>query len=171
MKLSILVLALTFAMTSPNAQQKSGSSDPQNKQDHAAGVKERGTQVMGFSQDKATHHFLLFPDGGAIQIEANSASDTTTRDQIQMHLAHIAQMFAEGNFQAPMLIHDKVPPGVPTLQRLKAAITYKFEKLDSGGRVRITTKNAEALSALYEFLRFQIADHQTGDATQVSQPK
>ena len=107
----------------------------------------------------------------AIQIEANNASDTTTRDQIQMHLAHIAQMFAEGDFQAPMLIHDKVPPGVPALQRLKAAITYKFEKLASGGRVRITTKNPEALSAIYEFLRFQIADHQTGDSTQVTQLK
>ncbi len=171
MKLSILALAFTLIVAPLNAQQKSGSSDSQNTQDHAAGVKERGTQVMGFSQDKATHHFLLYPDGGAIQIEANNASDTTTRDQIQMHLAHIAQMFAEGDFQAPMLIHDKVPPGVPALQRLKAAITYKFEKLASGGRVRITTKNPEALSAIYEFLRFQIADHQTGDSTQVTQLK
>jgi hypothetical protein len=171
MKFTIIVFALTLTFASVNSRQKSGSSGSQDTHDHAAGVKERGTQVMGFSQDKATHHFLLFPDGGAIQIEANSASDTTTRDQIQMHLAHIAQMFAEGNFQAPMLIHDKVPPGVPTLQRLKASITYKFEKLNAGGRVRITTKNQEALSALYEFLRFQIADHQTGDSTQVSQPK
>ncbi|HEV3218282.1 MAG TPA: hypothetical protein VGZ48_00815 [Candidatus Acidoferrales bacterium] len=171
MKYSILAIALTLALASPNAQQKTDPGGSQNSQDHAAGVKARGTQVMGFSQDKATHHFILFPDGGAIQIEAKSASDTTTRDQIQMHLAHIAQMFADGNFQAPMLIHDKVPPGVPTLERLKAAITYKFEKLDSGGRVRITTKNPEALSAIYEFLRFQIADHQTGDSTLVTQPK
>jgi hypothetical protein len=171
MKFSIIAIALTLAVTPASAQQKSDNSSSQNSQEHAAGVKERGTQVMGFSQDKATHHFLLYPDGGAIQIEANSASDTATRDQIQMHLGHIAQMFADGNFQAPMLIHDKVPPGVPTLQRLRAEINYKFEKLDSGGRVRITTKNAEALSALYEFLRFQIADHQTGDSIKVSQPK
>jgi hypothetical protein len=171
MKYSIVAIALTLAIAPATAQQKTDASGSQNSQEHAAGVKERGTQVMGFSQDKATHHFLLYPDGGAIQIEANSASDTATRDQIQMHLGHIAQMFADGNFQAPMLIHDKVPPGVPTMQRLKAEINYKFEKLDSGGRVRITTKNPEALSALYEFLRFQIADHQTGDSTKVSQPK
>jgi hypothetical protein len=171
MKFTIVAFALTLAIASANAQQKTDTSGSQNSQDHAAGVKERGTQVMGFSQDKATHHFLLYPDGGAIQIEANSASDTATRDQIQMHLAHIAQMFADGNFQAPMLIHDKVPPGVPVMQRLKADINYKFEKLDSGGRVRITTKNPEALSAVYEFLRFQIADHQTGDSTKVAQPK
>jgi hypothetical protein len=171
MKYSILAFALTLAMTTANLQQKSDSTASQNTQDHAAGVKERGTQVMGFSQDKATHHFLLFPDGGAIQIVANSASDATTRDQIQMHLAHIAQMFADGNFQAPMLIHDKVPPGVPAMRRLKAAISYKFEKLDLGGRIRITTKNPEALSAIHDFLRFQIEDHQTADSMQVSQPK
>jgi hypothetical protein len=113
----------------------------------------------------------LYPDGGAIQITANSAADTATRDQIQMHLAHIAQMFSDGNFQIPMLIHGKVPPGVPVMQRLKSAITYKFEKLGSGGQVRITTNNAEALSAVYEFLRFQISDHQTGDSPKVTQAK
>jgi hypothetical protein len=171
MKLSILVIALALSIASLNPQQKTGTSDSQNTQDHAAGVKERGTHEMGFSQDKATHHFLLFPDGGAIEIKANSASDNATRDQIQMHLAHIAQMFADGDFQIPMLIHDKVPPGVPTMQRLKAAITYKFGKLDSGGQLRITTKNPEALSAIHEFLRFQITDHQTGDSPQVTQPK
>jgi hypothetical protein len=171
MKLSIFAIALALSVAPLNAQQKSGSSDSQDKQDHAAGVKERGSHEMGFSQDKATHHFVLLPDGGAIQIVANSATDTTTRDQIQMHLGHIALMFSDGNFQIPMLIHDKVPPGVPVMRRLKAVITYKFEKLDSGGQVRITTKNAEALSAIYEFLRFQIADHQTGDSTQVSQAK
>jgi hypothetical protein len=171
MKLSLFVIALALSVVTINAQEKTGSADAQEKQDHAAGVKERGTHEMGFSQDKATHHFLLLPDGGAIQIVASSTTDTTTRDQIQMHLAHIAQMFSDGNFQIPMLIHDKIPPGVPVMQRLKAAISYKFEKLDSGGQVRITTKNAEALSAIYEFLRFQITDHQTGDSTQVTKAK
>jgi len=158
-------------MNSAHAQQKKDDSDSQDSKDQAAAVKERGTHVMGFSQDKATHHFLLFPDGGAIRIEANNASDTTTRDQIQMHLAHIARMFTDGNFQEPMLIHNKVPPGVPTLQRLRRAITYTFEKTQNGGRVRITTKNAEALQAIHEFLRFQIADHQTHDSVQVSPSK
>ena len=128
----------------------------------------RGDHVMGFSHEKTTHHFRLFADGGSIEVSANDAQDTATRDQIQMHLSHIAQMFAAGNFQAPMLIHDQVPPGVPTLQRLKAAVSYRFEKTDKGGRVRIVTMNPEALNALYEFLRFQISDHQTGDPTSVA---
>lgn len=52
-----------------------------------------------------------------------------------MHLSHIAQMFADGNFRAPMLIRDRVPPGVPTLERLKKAIAWRFEK-DQPGRAR-----------------------------------
>jgi hypothetical protein len=124
--------------------------------------------VMGFSHEKTTHHFLLDPNGGTIQVEANDAKDTESRDQIQSHLPHIAKMFAAGDFEAPMLVHGKTPPGVPALQRLKAEVTYKYEKTERGGRVRISTKNAEARDAVYEFLRFQISDHKTGDSTEVN---
>jgi len=72
-------------------------------------------------------------------------------------------MFAAGDFNAPMLIHDRVPPGVPVMQRLKAQIQYTFEPTDRGGRVRIASKHVEAIGAIHEFLKFQIEDHQTGD--------
>jgi len=132
-------------------------------------MNKRGDRVMGFDHDKTTHHFRLLPDGGFIQVEANDAKDITSRDQIRMHLTHIATMFADGNFKAPMLIHDQTPPGAPTLQRLKTEITYKFENTDRGGRVRIMTRNAEALNAIYEFLRFQIKEHHTGDPLEVKE--
>ena len=45
----------------------------------------------------------------------------------------------------------------------KAAIQYAFAATDRGGEVRITTKDAAALAAVHEFLRFQIEDHGTGD--------
>jgi hypothetical protein len=67
-------------------------------------------------------------------------------------------MFADGNFKAPMLIHDQTPPGVPVLRRLKAEIICKGENTDQGGSVRIMSKNAEALTAIHEFLRFQIKE-------------
>jgi hypothetical protein len=76
-------------------------------------------------------------------------------------------MFAEGNFKAPMLIHDQEPPGVPVMQRLKSEIKYNFEKTEGGARVRISTENPEALLAIHEFLRFQIREHKTGDALEV----
>ncbi len=132
------------------------------------GMNRRGDRVMGFDHDKTTHHFRLLTNGGEIEAEANDANDTASRDQIRMHLSHIAKMFAAGNFNAPMLIHDQTPPGVPTMQRLKAHITYKFEETELGGRVRITTKDAEGLSAIYQFLRFQIKEHKTSDSLEIS---
>lgn len=126
-------------------------------------MNERGDQAMGFSHMKATHHFRLTSSGGAIEIEANGAQDKATRDEIRMHLTHIAQMFADGNFNAPMFIHDQTPPGVPIMQRLKSEISYEFEKMPRGGRLLVTTSNPEALAAIQDFFRFQIKEHKTGD--------
>lgn len=134
---------------------------------HAKGLNERGDRVMGFDHEKTTHHFLLYTDGGAIEVAANSADDAESRDQIRKHLGHIARMFAGGNFKAPMLIHEQTPPGVAVMRRLKAEIGYEYEETGRGARVRITSANVEALAAIHDFLRFQIKDHKTGDATEV----
>ncbi len=125
---------------------------------------------MGFDHKKTTHRFLLHPDGGAIEVTANDAADEESRGQIRKHLGHIARIFAGGNFEAPALIHDRVPPGVPVLQQMKTEIKYDYEETEHGARVRIKTANREALSAVHEFLRFQIKDHETGDSTEVKSP-
>jgi hypothetical protein len=135
---------------------------------HHSGVDERGDHVMGFDHTKTTHHFLLSATGGSIEVAVNDSGDAASRDAIRSHLSHVAGMFADGNFEAPMLIHDRVPPGVPTMKRKKAVIEWKYEDMPEGGRVRITTKDPEALAAIHEFLRFQIEDHRTGDPTEIS---
>src|ERR1043166_7801097 len=84
----------------------------------------RGDHIMGFDHTKTTHHFLLQESGGSIEVTANSPDDVESSEQIRMHLKHIAKMFAEGNFNAPMLIHDQTPPGVPVMQELKGEIKY-----------------------------------------------
>ena len=146
------------------AQPMSGMSDMQDEK-----MNERGDHVMGFDHTKTTHHFRLLADGGSIEVAANSPQDTASRDQIRMHLGHIAKMFAAGNFNAPMLIHDQVPPGVPTMQKLKSDIQYKFEETEQGARIRISTNSPEALHAIQDFLRFQIKEHKTGDSLDVGQ--
>jgi hypothetical protein len=135
-----------------------------NSSQHDHAMNQRGDQGMGFAQDKTTHHFLLSNDGGVIQVTANSADDQASIDQIRMHLKHIARAFQAGDFNIPMFVHDQTPPGVPAMQNLKGAITYKYEDTDKGGRVVIWSKNADAVSAVQEFLRFQIKEHKTGDA-------
>lgn len=151
-------------MKSPPAQPMSGMSDMQDEK-----MNERGDHVMGFDHTKTTHHFRLLADGGSIEVAANSPQDTASREQIRVHLGHIARMFAAGNFKAPMLIHDQTPPGVPTMQKLKSDIQYKFEETDQGARIRISTSSPEALRAIQEFLRFQIKEHKTGDPLDVGQ--
>lgn len=135
-------------------------------------VVERGDHVMGFSHERTVHHFLLYPNGGEINVSANEASDKGSIDQIRMHLGHIARMFAAGDFNAPMLIHDTNPPGVPAMTRLKDAIKYEYSETERGARIRLTTENPQAIDAIHAFLLFQIIDHQTGDKPSImSEPQ
>jgi len=166
----IVVLAVFVA----NAQQQDKKSPPPQPMSGMSGMQdekmnERGDHVMGFDHTKTTHHFRLSPDGGSIEVAANSAQDKESRDQIRMHLGHIAKMFAGGNFNAPMLIHEQIPPGVPVMQKLKGEIQYKFEETEQGARIQISTNSSEALQAIHDFLRFQIQEHKTGDSLDVGQ--
>jgi hypothetical protein len=168
---SLTVLFILCAAYAACAQQReqnpSPTPAPEMKGMEMEAMNQRGDQVMGFDQTKTTHHFRLTETGGVIQVEANEASDTKSRDQIRMHLGHIARMFAEGNFKAPMLIHAQAPPGVSTMKSLKAEIEYKFEETERGARVIIKTSNQQALEAIQDFLRFQIEEHRTGDSSKI----
>jgi len=171
--LGALALAATVTMLFAYAQEKPGKDNAagnvNNMSDMTEEMNKRGDHVMGFDHTKTAHHFRLLTDGGAIEVTANTAEDTASRDEIRMHLGHIAKMFTSGNFNAPMLIHDQTPPGVPVMQKLKNEISYRFEETERGATVRISTKNADALQAIHEFLRFQIKEHKTGDSLEVRQ--
>ncbi len=135
--------------------------------DHDA-MNARGEKAMGFSQTATTHHFRLLPDGGYVQVQANDANDTTNRDHIRMHLQEQMKKFAAGDFSLSEMTHDRVLPGTPQMKTLKSAITYKYEEIERGGRLRITSKDATAVEAIHDFLKFQIEDHMTGDTKVVS---
>jgi hypothetical protein len=96
----------------------------------------RGEKAMNFSQTATTHHFRLLPDGGYVQVQASSATDTANRDHIRMHLQEQAKKFSLGDFSAPELTHGRVLPGVPQMQKLKASISYQYQEIDRGGRRR-----------------------------------
>jgi hypothetical protein len=137
---------------------------------HQADVEKHGDEAMGFPHDKTTHHFRLYADGGAIEVTANDAKDTASTQTIRFHLAHIATMFSAGDFSIPMFVHDQGPPGVDVMKKQSNEISYGFEELPSGGRVRITTSSEDTLNAVHDFLRFQIKDHHTGDSAEISVP-
>jgi hypothetical protein len=123
--------------------------------------------AMGFDQATTVHHFLLTPDGGAIEVSVKNADDSATRDHVRAHLRQIAREFASGNFAKPRETHGETPAGVAVMKRLRRSITYTFEETPAGGRVRIETADATATEAVHEFLRYQFREHGTGDPTTV----
>ena len=105
---------------------------------------------MGFDQARTTHHFVLFADGGAIDVSVNDSADMKNRDAIRSHLPHIAMMFGEGNFDAPILVHDsKNVPGTKAMTERKGAIRYQYVETAKGGRVNIVTSDPDALAAVH----------------------
>jgi hypothetical protein len=148
------------------AQEKALAPQAPNH-DHA-GVVSRGDHAMGFSHETTTHHFQLYKTGGGIEVSANDAKDTASRDQIRMHLSHIANLFAAGDFNVPMFIHDTTPPGAAVMSKLRGQIRYQYQETGRGAKILITTANLEAAQAIHDFLRFQITDHRTGDSLDVS---
>jgi hypothetical protein len=122
----------------------------------------RSAHVMGFDQNKTTHHFTLTKTGGIIQVQANDPSDTASRDHIRMHLEHISKAFAQGDFTDPHEVHAETPPGVPTMKARKSTIPYQYESTPTGAKVIITTADPKALNAIHDYLRYQIREHKTG---------
>jgi hypothetical protein len=169
--LALLLLASPIAApeTKPADSMKDCPMHAQHmaQQSRHATMESHGDQAMGFSHDKTTHHFRLIPDGGAIEVTANDPNDKANTEAIRSHLSHIRMMFGDGDFSAPMFTHDTVPPGVTTMKLMKSAIHYTYEELPAGGRVRIQSADPIAVASIHDFLRFQIAEHQTGDSVEV----
>lgn len=159
----ILTVALFCGVVTAQDATSCPMHKEQAKSQHQADVEKHGDEGMGFPHDKTTHHFRVLPDGGAIEVTVNDAKDADDLQAVRMHLRHITTMFADGNFSIPMFVHRKVPPGVTEMKDRRAEITYTFEEMATGGRVRIMTQNRDALNAVHDFLNFQIQDHQTGD--------
>jgi hypothetical protein len=159
-----LLLSLAILPGMASAQQNPSPGQDKRQED----VVKRGEHVMGFSHEATSHHFRLFNDGGEIDVRANDPKDKASIDQIRTHLGHITKMFASGNFNAPMLIHDTNPPGTATMTRLKEQIRYEFSETDRGARIRLVTSSPDTKDAVHAFLLFQIVDHGTQDAPTIS---
>ena len=147
-----VVLMILALAASPLAQGVSSS--------HAA-------MAMGFDQEKTTHHFHLFTDGGAIDVSVKDSTDRKNLEAIRAHLPHIVEMFRQGDFSVPMLVHQTEVPGAQDLKRAAARISYRYAETAAGGRVDIVSTESDALKAIHAFLKFQITDHKTGDSLEV----
>ena len=128
---------------------------------HEQHMMEARHDSFGFSHEATTHTFRSLDDGGAIELRANDASDAKSVDAIRSHLKDIAKAFAKNDFSTPKFVHEKAPDGVEAMQKLRNVIVYKYEEIPNGARVLITTKDAAALEAVHDFIKFQVTEHHT----------
>ena len=165
MNLHVILIALTLPLAAQHPQMPAGMSHQEHlkqmQKDEA--LKKRGAAAMGFDQDATTHHFRIAPNGGSIEVTVRDGTDQQALAAVRSHLRAIAKQFAAGEFDKPFETHGEVPPGVAQMQKSKDQIAYRYEDVPQGGAVRITTGDARALDAVHAFLRYQIAEHHTGD--------
>ncbi len=113
---------------------------------------------MGVDQNASRHVFDDLPDGGRIELQADSV-DSTAIAAIRAHISTIASAFQAGNFSTPDFVHSDRVPGTDVMAAKRAVIAYAFAELPRGGEVRITTHDAEALHAIHQFLAYQRQEH------------
>src|ERR1700758_1332296 len=112
---TIRIMAACLFLLAPTA----APATPQQQHDNTA-MNTRGAHVMGFDQNKTTHHFTLTKTGGITQDQANDPPPAASRARIRMHLEHISKAFAQGDFTVPHEFHAESPPGVPEMKAQKA---------------------------------------------------
>jgi len=166
----IALAAIAVWFSSPAGAQQPQPGQTHDPDAHHRDMLTHGAQAMGFDQERTVHHFLLYEDGGAIEVAVKEVSDHANLHAIRRHLPEIAGLFKAGDFGKPALTHAQQVPGTVEMTRLKDRITYQYEDTPAGGRVRIVTRDAEALAAVHAFLHFQIEDHRTGDSGEVQRP-
>jgi hypothetical protein len=133
----------------------------QKQMQKEAELKKRGQAAMGFDQDATTHQFQVAGDGGSIEVTVKDPDDTRNLSAIRTHLNEVAASFKQGDFSKPFQTHAEIPPGVDQMKALKDAITYTYEDIPQGGRVRIRTSDPDAIKAVHSFLNYQIREHHT----------
>jgi len=160
----IAVAAAAVWLSAPAGAQQPQQGQADDHEVHHHEMLERGAQAMGFDQERTVHHFLLYEDGGAIEVSVKEATDHADLEAVRQHLQDIVGLFTAGDFGKPAFTHAQQVPGTAEMTRLKDRITYRYEETSTGGRVRIVTRDTDALAAVHAFLHFQIEDHDTGDS-------
>lgn len=171
----IRIFIITLSMLAMSSAQAQTSCSKHAEHVGADGSAAHGQEVdqrhdtFGMPHNASTHSFRLFADGGAIELRANDANDQKIVDAIRKHLEEITAEFAKADFATPAFVHGYAPAGVAAMKRLQSDIAYRYEQLPAGGRIRITTKSAEARTAIHDFLRFQVIEHRTRNSGEIEE--
>lgn len=181
MKKTILLFLLTTAPLSAQTMDpatcpmheehmKAAKTTPNGDVKHGAAVDARHDTLVA-SHATTRHSFRLFRDGGAIELRAIDRADQATIDNVRAHLKDIAAQFKKKDFRTPAFVHGREPAGIDGMTRLHNAIQFRYEPVEGGGRIRMTTANADALGSIHDFLKFQVVEHHTDNSSVVEEDK
>jgi hypothetical protein len=157
---ALALAAVLFAPVAALAQGEKPVPPPSHDSAHAAHVamERRGAEVMGVDQATSVHVFEAVPNGGIIELQ-RAGDDSAGMRTIRAHLRGIAQAFSAGDFDAPGYIHMTSVPGARVMAERRNAIRYDYRALPRGGALRISTSDAVARKAIWEFIAFQRNEH------------
>lgn len=132
-------------------------------------LKTRFSKALGTDVDKVAQHYYLVKNGGVIELSAKDPNDTATVKAIQKYLDMQKDLFEKGKNESETEVHGKMPDGAPAMKKLRNDITFYSSKTDEGGVLRMFTVSDQAKQAVYEYIKWEIGEHQTGDALTADQ--
>ena len=162
-------LAALIALAVASAATAAQAAPPAPKPDTAyQTMQQRGQTAMGVDQYTSKHVFDDLPDGGRIELQADSA-DAAGVAEIRKHFAKIAVDFkallCAASIATPQFVHAQTVTGTGVMAAKRAEITYTVKDLPHGAELIIATKDPAAVTAIHEFLSFQRHEHHAGGMT------
>jgi hypothetical protein len=155
-----VVLAL-LAMTGVAFAQAPTSDDQE--------VPARFSRALGVSLDKVVVHYYLVKNGGVIELAAKDANDNATISALQKYLQNQKELWEKGKETAVTEVHSKPPECAGVMRKLRNDITFYVAKTDAGAVLRMFSINEQARNAIQDYLKFEIAEHKTGDSPTIDQ--
>lgn len=157
-KITLALFALSVIVF---AQAPTGEPDPE--------MNSRFSHALGVSVDKVNLHFYLVKNGGVIELAAKDPNDSATVGTIQKYLQNQKELWEKGKENAVTEVHAKPPESANIMRKLRNEITFYMAKTDNGGVLRMFSINEQAKNAIQDYLRFEIAEHKTGDSPTIDQ--
>ena len=158
--LTIFVALLAFTNLAA-AQAPAGDPDQE--------IAQRFSHSLGVTLDKVVVHFYLVKNGGVIELAAKDANDNTTINALQKYLQNQKELWEKGKESAVTEVHAKPPEAALTMRKLRNDITFYMAKTDNGGVLRMFSINDQAKNAIQDYLKYEIAEHKTGDSPTIDQ--
>ena len=98
--------------------------------------------------------FETMPNGGVIELQ-RAPDDSAGMRTVRIRLRVLSQMLSQGDLTSPAYMRLTSAPGAQVMIERRAAIRYDYRELPRGAALRITTTDAVARRAIWEFIAFE----------------